>query len=108
MDQTSEELQKRLSEAIFERGEKQKELDSVLEFLQAIDDANLDQMSGSASSARSRIKKQKAKTVKEEKEEYERRRDEIEVSMAQMMRKIVELQEALGTQNVDSVAEGNN
>ncbi|EGY18682.1 uncharacterized protein VDAG_09208 [Verticillium dahliae VdLs.17] len=98
MNQSTQALQKRLSEAIAEHGKKQEELNEILEFLETIDNADLDQMSGSASSARNRRRKAKTQTVRDEKDRYEKKRDDLEVAMARMLEKIYEIKEALNSE----------
>lgn len=75
MDSKTEGLKKRISEAMKELDEEQRALDDILRFIEGIQDAELDQMSGSASSARNRRKKGMAKSMKGKKEEYERERE---------------------------------
>ncbi|KAM9873766.1 hypothetical protein VDGL01_12160 [Verticillium dahliae] len=98
MNQSTQDLQKRLSEAIAEHGKKREELNEILDFLETIDNADLDQMSGSASSARNRRRKAKTQTVRDEKDRYEKKRDDLEVAMARMLEKIYEIKEALNSE----------
>jgi hypothetical protein len=75
MDSKTEDLKKRISEAMKELDEEQRALDDILRFIEGIQDAELDQMSGSASSVRNRRKKGMAKSMKEKEEEFERERE---------------------------------
>lgn len=96
MDLTLDELQhikKRISEIMADVAREQEELNEILAFIDTIEQADLSQMSGSASSARSRRRKAKVKSVEEEKAYYERRRAEKEENIGQMWMKISDLQE---------------
>jgi Asp-tRNA(Asn)/Glu-tRNA(Gln) amidotransferase C subunit len=93
MASTSEDLKKRISEAMEELGKEQQELDDILGFIGRINDADLEQMSGSASSARNKRNKEKARSAAEVKEEHERRRAEKEANIGRMWEKIHDLQE---------------
>jgi len=88
-----EKVKKRISEVMADVAREQRELDDILLFLSAIEQANLQQISGSASSARSRRNKVKAKSVEEEKKDYERRRAEKQESIGRLWMKIHDLQE---------------
>jgi hypothetical protein len=96
MDPTPQELsdiRKRISEIMVDVSKEQQELDEIIRFIDRIEQVDLQQMSGSASSARRRRYKAQAKSVEEEKKDYERRRAEKEESLGLMWRKIHELQE---------------
>ncbi|KAG8415538.1 hypothetical protein J3458_009379 [Metarhizium acridum] len=75
--------------------QEQKEFEDILEYINSIEQANLSQMVGSASSARSRRKKSKTmpKPADEELEKYQRRRAGKEESIGLMWQKIHELQQ---------------
>ncbi len=89
----AEDLKKRISEAMKELNEEQRELDDILRFIDSIENAELEQMSGSASSARNRRNKDMAKSMIKEKEEYERKRADKEANIGRMWEKIYDLQE---------------
>jgi len=89
----AEDLKKRISEAMKELDEEQRELDDILRFIDSIENAELEQMSGSASSARNRRNKDMAKSMIKEKEEYERKRADKEANIGRMWEKIYDLQE---------------
>jgi hypothetical protein len=61
-----------------------------LEYIGRIDDADLNQTSGTASSARNKRNKENANSVAEVKEEYERRRAEKEANLGRMWEKMHE------------------
>jgi len=93
MASTAEDLKKRISEIMEALGKEQQELDDILEFISKIDDADLEQMSGSASSARNKRNREKARSVAEVRKEYENRRAEKEANIGRMWEKIQGLQE---------------
>jgi len=97
MDTTVKELQrtkKRISETMQDVQRAQSELNEILKYIETIEASNAIQMSGSASSARSRRKKNKGdtKTIEEELESFRHMQAEKEESLGRLWEKLHDLQ----------------